>query len=87
MRGVIHLNEVAQLTIEIDECAIRIGTSLVPEDIDVAEAIRRPNVELRSVPRRSLHGLPLAHSKHSLTSSMIGYFSGLISSCPLGPIA
>ena len=51
MRGVIHIDEVAQLTVEIDECALRIGRSRVPEDIDVAEAVLRPDIELRSVSR------------------------------------
>src|ERR687897_385101 len=30
--GVIHIDQVAQLTVEIDECALRIGRSGVPED-------------------------------------------------------
>jgi hypothetical protein len=49
--GVIHIDEIAQLTVEIDECALRIGRSGVPEDIDVAEAVLRPDIELRSVSR------------------------------------
>ncbi len=61
MCGVIHIDEVAQLTVEIDECALRIGRSLVPEDINVAEAVLRPDIELRSVPRCCLHGLPFAY--------------------------
>jgi hypothetical protein len=71
--GVIHIDEIAQLTVEIDECALRIGRSGVPEDIDVAEAVLRPDIELRSVSRGQLHRLPYACVKHSLTSSMIRY--------------
>ena len=52
MRGVIHIDEVAQFTVEVDECASRIGRSLVPEDVDVAEAVLCPDIELRSIPRR-----------------------------------
>ena len=87
MCGVIHIDEIAQLTVEIDECALRIGRSGVPEDIDVAEAVLRPDIELRSVSRGQLHGLPFAHVKHSLTSSMIRYLSGSFPLCPLGSIA
>jgi hypothetical protein len=87
MRGVLHIDEVAQFTVEIDECALRIGRSCVPEDIDVTEAVLRPDIELRSVSRRYLHGLPFAHLKHSLTSSLIRYLSGSLLQCPLGSIA
>ena len=52
MGSVIHIDEVAQLTIEVNECALRIGRSRVPEDINVAEAVLGPDIELRSVPRR-----------------------------------
>jgi hypothetical protein len=87
MCSVIHIDEVAQLTVEIDERAFRVGSSRVPEDIDVAEAVLGPDVELRSVSRGYLHGLPFAHLKHGLTSALIRYLSGSVPQCPLGSIA
>jgi hypothetical protein len=87
MGGVIHIDEVAQLTVKIDECALRVSRSRVPKDINVAEAVLGPDIDLRSVSRRYLHGLPFARLKHGLTSSSIRYPLGPVPQCLLGSTA
>ena len=67
MRGVIHIDEVAQIAVVVDKRALRISRSLVPEDVDVAEAVLRPHIEFRSVSRGCLQGLPFGRVKHGLT--------------------
>ena len=74
MRGVIHIDEVPQITVVIDERAFRISRSLVPEDANVGEAVLRPDVEFGPVPWGCLQEQPFARVIHGLTSWLIRGF-------------
>ena len=63
MCGVIHIDEVAQITVVVDECALRITGSLIPEDIDVTESALRPYIDFGAVSRRCSQGLSFARLK------------------------
>jgi len=67
MRGVIHIDEVSQVAVVVDKRPFRVSRPLVPEDIDITEAVPGPDIELGPVPRRCSQGLPFACMKHGFT--------------------
>jgi hypothetical protein len=85
MRGVIDIDEAAQVTIVVDERALGKRRSLIPEDVNVTETVLRPDIELGAVPWRGLQRLPLALVKHGFTSSLIRQCSRMPTSMSTGP--
>ena len=63
MCGVIHIDEVAQITVVVDECALRITGSIIQEDIYVTESALRPYIDFKPVSRRCSQELPFAPLK------------------------
>jgi hypothetical protein len=74
MCRVLHIDEVAQITVVVDERALRISRSLVPEDVNVTETVLRPDIEFGPVSRGCLQELPFARVNHGLTSWLIRGF-------------
>lgn len=72
MRGVIDIDEASQVAVVIDKRPFRVSRSLVPEDIDITEAVLGPDVEFGPVPWRCSQGLPFARVKHGFTFQSSG---------------
>ncbi len=87
MGGVIDIDEVSQVAVVVNKRAFRVSRSLVPEHIDITEAVLGPHIEFGPVPRRCSQRLPFARVKHGFTFQSGGQFSGEPLHCRLASMA
>jgi hypothetical protein len=45
VRSVVHVDIIGQITVVIDEGAVRIVRALMPENVDVTDPVRRPYID------------------------------------------
>ncbi len=63
--GIIDIDIVPQMSVIKDKRTFREVRAFIPEHVDVADAVRRPHIELGSVPGCCFQWLPVTHERFS----------------------
>ncbi len=63
MRGVVHVDEVSQVAVVVDERTLRESRSVVPKHVNVTDSVLGPDIDFGPVSWSRLQKLPFARLK------------------------